>query len=187
MRARLFLWARYFGRSRQRKEQRSRSFFIVRKCAVLRRCCARAQNSGRVKLLDAAYWVKGCSSLGRLRYAALLEVGGKKKGRPDYCLLDLKEAVRAAAPRAVGVKAPIDQAERVVEGCRRLPPYLGKRMRAVKLMSKSVFVRELLPQDLKIEIENLTREEAQKVAHYLAAVVGNAHRRQMDAGLRRQW
>ena len=54
-------------------------------------------------------------------------------------------------------------------------------------MSKSVFVRELLPQDLKIEIENLTREEAQKVAHYLAAVVGNAHSRQMDAGLRRQW
>jgi uncharacterized protein (DUF2252 family) len=145
------------------------------------------EDSARVKLLDPAYWVKGCSSLGRLRYAALLEVGGKKKGRPDYCLMDLKEAVRAAAPRAVGVKAPIDQAERVVEGCRRLSPYLGKRMRAVKLMSKSVFVRELLPQDLKIEIENLTREEAQKVAHYLAAVVGNAHSRQMDAGLRRQW
>jgi uncharacterized protein (DUF2252 family) len=68
--------------------------------------------------------------------------------------MDLKEAVRAAAPRAVGAKMPIDQAERVVEGARHLSPHLGKRMRAVKLMNKSVFVRELLPQDLKIEIEN---------------------------------
>jgi uncharacterized protein (DUF2252 family) len=101
--------------------------------------------------------------------------------------MDLKEAVRAAAPRAVGVKIPLDQAERVVEGARHLSPYLGKRMRAVELLEKSVFVRELLPQDLKIEIETLTREEAQKVAHALATVVGKAHSRQMDAAVRKQW
>ena len=29
-----------------------------------------------VEVLDAAYWMKGCSSLGRLRYAVLLGVGG---------------------------------------------------------------------------------------------------------------
>jgi uncharacterized protein (DUF2252 family) len=156
----------------------------MRKLATMLRS---RDDSAPVKLVDAAYWVKGCSSLGRLRYAVLLEVGGKKKKRTDYCLMDLKEAVRAAAPRTVGIKVPTDQAERVVEGACRLSPYLGKRMRAVKLMNKSVFVRELLPQDLKIEIESLTREEAQKVAHYLAAVVGNAHSRQMDAAVRRQW
>jgi uncharacterized protein (DUF2252 family) len=144
-------------------------------------------DSAKVKLIDAAYWVKGCSSLGRLRYAALLEIGGKKRKSPDYCLMDLKEAVQAAAPRAVGVKMPIDQAERVVEGARHLSPYLGKRMRAVKLMNKSVFVRELLPQDLKLEIENITQEEAQRVAHALATVVGKAHSQQMDATLRKQW
>jgi hypothetical protein len=55
---------------------------------------------------------------------------------------------------------PFDQAERVVEGARHLSPYLGKRMRAAKLMHKSIFLRELLPQDLKIEIERLTEEEA---------------------------
>ena len=27
-----------------------------------------------VEFLDVAYWMKGCSSLGRLRYAALLDV-----------------------------------------------------------------------------------------------------------------
>jgi uncharacterized protein (DUF2252 family) len=47
----------------------------------------------------------------------------------------------------------------------------------VRLMDKAVFVRELLPQDLKIEIEQLTRDEAMKVAHFLSAVVGKAHSR----------
>ena len=33
----------------------------------------------KVKLVDTAFWVKGCSSLGKLRYVALLSVAGKKK------------------------------------------------------------------------------------------------------------
>jgi uncharacterized protein (DUF2252 family) len=134
-------------------------------------------DNAQVKLLDAAYWVKGCSSLGRLRYAALLEIEDKKATRSDYCLMDLKEATKAAAPHAARVKMPVDQAQRVVGGASHLSPHLGQRMRAVKIMSKSVFVRELLPEDLKIEIEQLTRKEAQRVAHYLAAIVGKAHSR----------
>ncbi len=143
-------------------------------------------NEARVQLLDAAYWRKGCSSLGRLRYAVLLAVGKKGK-RPEYCLMDVKEAAAAAAPRASDVDMPADHAERVIEGARHLSPYLGKRMRAASLTSKPVFVRELLPQDLKIEIEQLTRDEAMNVAGFLAAVVGKAHSRQMDSGSRRQW
>ena len=84
-----------------------------------------------VRLLDAAYWLKGCSSLGRLRYAVLLEVEDKK-GHSDYCLMDVKGAAQAAAPRAKGATMPSDQGERVVEGARHLSPYLGERMRAVK-------------------------------------------------------
>jgi uncharacterized protein (DUF2252 family) len=60
-------------------------------------------------------------------------------------------------------------------------------MRAAKLMHKSIFLCELLPQDLKIEIERLTEEEVLEVAHYLAAMVGKAHSRQMDAEVRKQW
>jgi uncharacterized protein (DUF2252 family) len=144
-----------------------------------------------VDLLDAAYWVKGCSSLGRLRYAALLSVtGGKgksKKNPPELCLMDIKEAARAEAPRAAGAGMPSDQAERVIAGAISLSPHLGKRMCAGKIAGKSVFVRELLPQDLKIEIDRLTRDEAMKVAGYLAAVVGKAHSRQMDAATRSAW
>jgi uncharacterized protein (DUF2252 family) len=50
-----------------------------------------------VVLLDAAYWMKGCSSLGLLRFAVLLGIG-KKKDR-KLCLMDVKEAAKAAAPR----------------------------------------------------------------------------------------
>jgi uncharacterized protein (DUF2252 family) len=71
-----------------------------------------------------------------------------------------------AAPWVARLEMPADQAERVVEGARYLPPFLGKRMRAVKLSGKAAVVRELLPQDLEVEIEQLTREEVMKVALY---------------------
>ena len=56
-----------------------------------------------------------------------------------------------------------------------------------QVLDKSVFVRELLPQDLKLEIETLSRTEAISVAEYLAHVVGRGHARQMDADARRAW
>lgn len=139
-----------------------------------------------VEVRDAAYWMKGCSSLGRLRYAVLLGVG-KRSGNGSLCLIDVKEAVQALAPRHAEVKTPRDNAERVVEGARHLSPYLGERMRAETLLDRSVFVRELLPQDLKLEIDSLTQTEAMKAARFLAAVVGKAHGRQMDPPTRRRW
>jgi uncharacterized protein (DUF2252 family) len=50
-----------------------------------------------------------------------------------------------------------------------------------------VFLRELLPQDLQLEIEHLTREEAMKAALFLAEVVGHAHARQMTSRQRGKW
>ena len=60
-------------------------------------------------------------------------------------------------------------------------------MLATKMLGKSVFVRELLPQDLKLKITQLSRDEAMRIAEYLAAVVGKAHSRQMDAETRKGW
>jgi uncharacterized protein (DUF2252 family) len=142
-------------------------------------------DDSQVEMLDAAYWMKGCSSLGLLRFAVLLGVGtGKKR---DQALMDVKEAVTAAAPRYAGTVMPKDHAERVVEGAVHLSPHLGKRMVAGKLEQRSVFIRELLPQDLKIEIEQLTVPDAMKAASFLAGVVGKAHARQMDATTRKRW
>jgi uncharacterized protein (DUF2252 family) len=143
------------------------------------------KDDARVKVLDAAYWMKGCSSLGLLRFAVLLGIGKGKKC--DLALMDVKEAVSAAAPRYAGEKMPRDNAERVVEGALQLSPHLGKRMVAGQLAKRSVFIRELLPQDLKIEIDRLTTEQAMKAASFLAGVVGKAHARQMDKPTRQRW
>ena len=96
-------------------------------------------DNAKVELVDAAYWMKGCSSLGLLRYAVLLGISSGKEY--EFALIDVKEAVSAAAPRYAGRKMPKDQAERVVEGASSLSPHLGKRMASGKLMSKSVHSR----------------------------------------------
>jgi uncharacterized protein (DUF2252 family) len=144
--------------------------------------------SGRddIEVLDAAYWKKGCSSLGGLRYAMLVSVGqGEVLDR--LCLIDVKEAIKAAAPRDASAAMPRDNAQRVVAGAKALSPNLGDRMMAARLLDKAVVVRELLPQDLKIEIDALSPKQAMSIARYLAGVVGKAHARQMDAVARGIW
>src|ERR1700722_8373259 len=101
-----------------------------------------------VTMADAAYWIKGCSSLGRLRYAVMLRVGEGK--RSSLCLVDIKEGVTPAAPRAAQASMPRDNAVRVVEGAKALSPNLGNRMIACRLFDAGVVLRELMPQDLKI-------------------------------------
>jgi uncharacterized protein (DUF2252 family) len=144
------------------------------------------ENDARVEVLDAAYWMKGCSSLGRLRFAVLLGVGKSQTKEGGLCLIDIKEAVQAA-PRNSESMMPADEAKRVVEGARHLSPALGDRMLAASLLDRPVFMRELLPEDLKLEVDQISREEAMKAARYLAMVVGKAHARQMDVVTRAKW
>ncbi len=139
-------------------------------------------DDAKLSLLDAAYWVKGCSSLGRLRYAALVAIDGGQ-----MCLIDVKEATKALAPRYPDADTPRDNGERVVTGAWHLSPALGDRMVSGHLLEKSVFVRELLPQDLKLDLERLGEAEARHLSRYLGNVVGTAHARQMDADTRRDW
>lgn len=137
-------------------------------------------------LVDAAYWMKGCSSLGLLRYAGIIAIRGAER-RDSLALVDVKEAVEPVAPPIDRNIMPRDPAERVVCGARALSPYLGDRMIAARLLGKSVFIRELTPQDLKLEIEQFTQPQAAKAARYLAYVVGKAHARQMDSAMRIEW
>lgn len=150
----------------------------------------RSSEDSKLNIHDAAYWRKGCSSLGLLRFAVLIGVKDED-GSETFGLIDVKEASRSVAPQANrgwnGATMPEDNAERVVAGALALSPYLGERMAAGRMLGKSVIVRELLPQDLKIEIEQFSRRESIASARYLARVVGEAHARQMDAGTRAKW
>ncbi len=144
-------------------------------------------DDAKIEVLDAAYWMKGCSSLGRLRFAVLLNITSGKAREDQFCLIDIKEATPAAAPRARNADMPGDHGKRVVEGARHLSPALGDRMMAGRVLDRSVVIRELMPQDLKLEIDQLSREEAVNSARYLAEVVGKAHARQMDSATRREF
>ncbi|HVT39222.1 MAG TPA: DUF2252 family protein [Gemmatimonadaceae bacterium] len=112
-------------------------------------CVHYRDEHAEARVLDAAYWVKGCSSLGRLRYAVLLGIRKHHHGRERFSLIDIKEAPPPAAPRARHVKMPRDNARRVVEGARHLSPFLGQRMLPAQFSGRAVVVRELAPQDLK--------------------------------------
>jgi uncharacterized protein (DUF2252 family) len=137
-----------------------------------------------VSLVDAAYWVKGCSSLGLWRCAALLEIGShkslKNKATSTLALIDIKEARHALAPRSPSSPPLKHHGDRVVLGARALSPALGERMAYATLLDRDVFVRELLPQDLKFELSELTEKSACAVAYYLANVVAIAHARQLS-------
>jgi uncharacterized protein (DUF2252 family) len=135
----------------------------------------------RARVLDAAYWVKGCSSLGLLRYAVLVDFNGVRR------LIDIKEAVAATSPRYPRTSMPRDNAKRVVEGASHLSPSLGQRMVARRFMERGVFLRQLMPQDLKLEIEQLGIDDAVRTASHLAYVVGRAHASQLDQHLRAEW
>ncbi|MFM7184079.1 MAG: DUF2252 family protein [Planctomycetota bacterium] len=141
-------------------------------------------DDAEIEVVDAAYWVKGCSSLGLLRCAVLVSVGGRKG---ELCLVDVKEAVPPLAPRNTEAAMPADHAERVVQGAWHLSPALGDRMLAAKVLDRPVFVRELLPQDLKFDVADLTCAEAMRLSRFLATVVGKAHARQMDEATRKSW
>jgi len=140
----------------------------------------------RVRMTDAAYWMKGCSSLGLLRIAAIVEMRDADDDRA-YALVDIKQAVAPIAPAARDAKMPQQPAERVVAAARALSPHLGERIAAARILHSSVFVRELMPQDLKLEVDQFTTDQATKAAHYLAFVVGKAHARQLGAEDRRLW
>jgi uncharacterized protein (DUF2252 family) len=75
------------------REQRAiHEMFSAREVRRLITCLQDRDEEDNVKVMDAAYWMKGCSSLGRLRYA-VLRIGKKKHKNEKYCLIDIKEAV----------------------------------------------------------------------------------------------
>jgi hypothetical protein len=64
---------------------------------------------------------------------------------------------------------------------------LTQRVLPWRFRRTPVVLRELLPQDLKLEMDQLTREEAVGAARFLASVVGQAHASQMPVKIRRKW
>lgn len=82
---------------------------------------------------------------------------------------------------------PDDPAERVAAAARALSPHLGGRLLPTRMLDRSLFIRELAPQDMKLEVDQFSQGEAIKAARYLAFVIGKAHGRQLDPADRAEW
>ncbi len=162
------------------------ALFEIEAVQDLVRLTSPGDDDRKVSVVDAAYWRKGCSSLGKLRYAVLVHLKGG-----GHALMDIKEApdppAAPVSPLATAGALPAHAGLRMVAGARALSPNLGDRMVAADLLGRPVVLRELAPQDLKLEVEQFTREEATAAARYLAYVVGRAHARQLDDRARTEW
>ena len=88
---------RFWPVTQAEKKEIGRIFKLPEVCDLITSLKERDKGD-EVEVVDAAYWMKGCSSLGRLRFAVLLGIGEKKKNSEGFCLIDIKEAVPVAAP-----------------------------------------------------------------------------------------
>ena len=105
------------------KEERREidALFATEDIRELATTLSQRKNDAPIEVVDAAYWKKGCSSLGHLRYAVLLQVGAKSDDR-QHCLMDLKQAVAARSPHdpRAGARATMRGGSSPARaGCRR--------------------------------------------------------------------
>jgi uncharacterized BrkB/YihY/UPF0761 family membrane protein len=114
-----------------------------------------------VIVLKTAGWIVGAT-------AAYSPIGAQLNGLfGPYTANILLEAIKISQ-QAQGLVATVvsvvtlligaTTAQRVVQGAQHLSPALGDRMMATKLLGRSVVLRELMPQDVKLAIDQLTRE-----------------------------
>jgi uncharacterized protein (DUF2252 family) len=125
------LGKRFWPLSAEEREEIDR-LFATEEARRLVTALRSRKNDARVEVLDAAYWMKGCSSLGRLRFAVLLGVGKKPGKKGDLCLIDIKEAAQAAAPRRAKATMPRDNARASSKARGICAPALGERMLAAR-------------------------------------------------------
>jgi uncharacterized protein (DUF2252 family) len=121
-----------FGRSPAPKGSPVEELFETKQARKLVASLRCRSDDVDITIVDAAYWVKGCSSLGKFRAAVLVRAGDKGGTIDDgsICLMDVKEGVCSSAPWMDGEAMPRHHGERVVQGARSLAPFLGERMLA---------------------------------------------------------
>jgi uncharacterized protein (DUF2252 family) len=130
-----------------------------------------AQDAPELDVEDVAFRVAGTGSLGLLRVAALT----RGKGEDAQWIFDLKEETRAASALLVPDRlVPAERVRRAMEAC--LDP-LPRMLGTATIAGRSVLVRRLAPQEDKLDIGRIAREELDDLAAYLGALTRAAHAR----------
>ncbi|MFO0737681.1 MAG: DUF2252 family protein [Labilithrix sp.] len=127
---------------------------------------------GEQKVEDAAFRIAGTGSLGGLRMAVIVE--GSK------AIFDLKEQGSPSTAILCG-EPEMDHAERVVTGFRACVVHPASMLGTshIKLEKKKVSLscRRLSPQEDKLDLPKLKKEDLPELATHLGALLGSAHRR----------
>jgi uncharacterized protein (DUF2252 family) len=137
------------------------------------RCAERpADSPDWPHVLDAAVRVAGTGSLGRFRWAVLVQGKSDRVGKER--ILELKEAL----PSSLAPSDTVEQAaERVIATQRRLqgapPAYLG----IAHVDGRAFTVRELQPTEAKLDASALKGGDLDALAAACGTVLGRLHRR----------
>lgn len=138
--------------------------------------------SACLQVQDLAFRIAGTGSLGGLRLGVMVHGKGGKDGA---WLFDMKEEGAAVATRLV-TATRAKGAERVLaalERCLAHPPTLAG---TTTLEGKSLLVRRLAPQEERLDLASVPRDEWEVLVPYLAARTAEVHRRGTDH-LPRPW
>jgi uncharacterized protein (DUF2252 family) len=135
------------------------------------RCGDRPPVADWPHVLDVAVRIAGTGSLGRFRWAVLIQGKSEKVGKER--ILELKEALPSSlAPDAAG-----DPAEAVIASQRRLqgssPAFLG----VAHVAGRECTVRELQPTEAKLDSASVKAAELDALCGVCGTVLGRMHRR----------
>jgi uncharacterized protein (DUF2252 family) len=131
----------------------------------------------QLEILDVAFRIAGTGSIGSFRIAVLTRGKG---GDDGSWLFDLKEqagsSVDVLSPRAAS-DSRAAEVEAAFRACVDQPPLM---LGTSRIAGYDVLVRRLTPQEDKLSLTRLEREELGPLATYLGALLGAAHRRGAD-------
>ena len=124
-------------------------------------------------MIDAAHRIAGTGSLGVLRVAVL--TSGKGGGDGGW-IFDLKEQPASSAAHLLGPQTltPADAAVAAFQACLEAPP---RMLATTEIAGVGMVGRRLTPQEDKLSLGKIARDQLGPLAHYLGALVGRAHAR----------
>jgi uncharacterized protein (DUF2252 family) len=145
-----------------------------------------AREDGAFDVLDVAFRVAGTGSLGALRVAVLTSGKGEKRGGWVFDMKEEDEPSVRLFSRAVAAepKVPAARVAAGITACLAHPP---RMIGVTRLGRASMFVRRLAPQEDKLDLTKVPREELVPLVRHLGALVAAAHRRGAARGPRETW
>ena len=130
-------------------------------------------------IVDLAQRIAGTGSLGCVRIAVLVRGKGGPSG---HWIFDLKEAGAPSSAalldgRSTTPPTSMLPAERVLHAARALPAQPPRMTGTARLGELSLYGRRLAPQEDRVLLSAIAREELRPLGRYLGALLGAAHKR----------